>query len=110
MKLHRSCICSCNALVHSFAQLQQRSCQHPIQSRGAALHLLADTQNSVLCAIAIAAAAAAAFCLCVCAVLCQVLSNLRDVRVVSLTGDDAGSFRLEFQFEKNPFFTNEVSL
>lgn len=38
----------------------------------------------------------------------DVLSNLRDVRVVSLTGDDAGSFRLEFQFEKNPFFTNEM--
>lgn len=38
-----------------------------------------------------------------------VLSYLTDVRVSSLTGDDAGSFRLEFTFKENPFFTNKVS-
>jgi hypothetical protein len=38
----------------------------------------------------------------------EVLSHLRDVRHISLTGDDAGSFKVEFHFNKNPFFTNEV--
>jgi hypothetical protein len=38
----------------------------------------------------------------------EVLSHLRDVRHISLTGDDAGSFKVEFHFDNNPFFTNEV--
>lgn len=36
------------------------------------------------------------------------LSYLADVRVVSLVGEDAGSFKLEFEFRENPFFTNKV--
>ena len=38
----------------------------------------------------------------------QVLSNLTDVRVTTLTGDDAGSFTLTFTFSDNPFFGNKV--
>jgi hypothetical protein len=38
----------------------------------------------------------------------QVLSYLSDVRASTLTGEDAGSFKLEFAFRANPFFTNEV--
>lgn len=38
----------------------------------------------------------------------EALSYLTGVRVVSLTGDDAGSFRLEFEFRENPFFSNKV--
>lgn len=38
----------------------------------------------------------------------QVLSYLSDVRVATLTGEDAGSFKLEFHFRLNPFFSNEV--
>jgi hypothetical protein len=38
----------------------------------------------------------------------QVLAYLSDVRVTSLTGDDAGSFRLTFTFSENPFFSNKV--
>jgi hypothetical protein len=38
----------------------------------------------------------------------QVLVHLKDIRNVSLTGDDAGSFKLEFHFAENPFFTNKV--
>ena len=37
------------------------------------------------------------------------LVHLRDIRTVSLTGEDAGSFKLEFHFNTNPFFTNTVS-
>jgi hypothetical protein len=37
-----------------------------------------------------------------------VLSFLADVRVASLTGDEAGSFKLTFSFRDNPFFTNKV--
>lgn len=39
----------------------------------------------------------------------DVLGYLTDVRVTTLTGDDAGSFKLEFAFRENPFFTNTVS-
>jgi hypothetical protein len=38
----------------------------------------------------------------------EVLSYLADVRVASLTGDEAGSFRLTFSFRENPHFTNKV--
>jgi Nucleosome assembly protein (NAP) len=36
----------------------------------------------------------------------EVLTHLTDVRVVSLTGEHAGSFRLDFTFSQNPFFSN----
>jgi nucleosome assembly protein 1-like 1 len=39
----------------------------------------------------------------------EVLSYLADVRVSSLTGEEAGSFKLSFKFRENPFFTNTVS-
>lgn len=39
----------------------------------------------------------------------EVLSYLADVRVASLTGEEAGSFKLTFSFRDNPFFTNKVS-
>eukprot|EP00878_Enallax_costatus_P016212 GHUV01017005.1.p1 GENE.GHUV01017005.1~~GHUV01017005.1.p1 ORF type:complete len:194 (+),score=73.91 GHUV01017005.1:117-698(+) len=38
----------------------------------------------------------------------EVLSYLSDVRVTTLTGDDAGSFKLEFEFKENPYFQNKV--
>lgn len=38
----------------------------------------------------------------------EVLAYLSDVRVRTLTGEDAGSFALDFAFRQNPFFTNEV--
>uniref|UniRef100_A0A383V5W6 Nucleosome assembly protein n=1 Tax=Tetradesmus obliquus TaxID=3088 RepID=A0A383V5W6_TETOB len=38
----------------------------------------------------------------------EVLSYLADVRVASLTGEEAGSFKLTFSFRDNPFFTNKV--
>jgi hypothetical protein len=47
----------------------------------------------------------------VCCLLCvciQVLVHLKDIRNVSLTGEDAGSFKLEFHFGDNPFFANKV--
>jgi hypothetical protein len=37
-----------------------------------------------------------------------VLAYLTDVRVASLTGEDAGSFKLSFTFAQNPFFSNTV--
>lgn len=39
----------------------------------------------------------------------EVLSYLSDVRVTTLTGEDAGSFKLEFAFKDNPFFQNKVA-
>ncbi|KAF8057726.1 NAP1 [Scenedesmus sp. PABB004] len=38
----------------------------------------------------------------------EVLRHLADVRVATLTGEHAGSFRLEFEFSQNPHFTNKV--
>jgi hypothetical protein len=38
----------------------------------------------------------------------EVLAHLTDVRVSSLTGDDAGSFKLTFAFSANPYFSNKV--
>eukprot|EP00879_Flechtneria_rotunda_P006760 GHRR01007104.1.p1 GENE.GHRR01007104.1~~GHRR01007104.1.p1 ORF type:complete len:348 (+),score=127.01 GHRR01007104.1:91-1134(+) len=38
----------------------------------------------------------------------EVLSYLTDVRVSTLTDDKPGSFRIEFRFRQNPFFTNKV--
>ncbi|GBF96552.1 hypothetical protein Rsub_09135 [Raphidocelis subcapitata] len=38
----------------------------------------------------------------------EVLAYLTDVRVTSLTGEDAGSFRITFEFAENPFFSNKT--
>jgi hypothetical protein len=38
----------------------------------------------------------------------KALAYLTDVRVESLTGEDAGSFKLVFSFAQNPFFSNAV--
>jgi hypothetical protein len=40
----------------------------------------------------------------------EVLAYLTDVRSSSLTGDQAGSFKLSFHFRENPFFKNKVGL
>ncbi len=37
------------------------------------------------------------------------LRHLTDVRTEVLTGEDAGSFRLVFTFEQNPYFSNKVT-
>ncbi|KAI8466552.1 MAG: nucleosome assembly protein-domain-containing protein [Monoraphidium minutum] len=38
----------------------------------------------------------------------EVLAHLTDVRVVSLTGEDAGSFRITFAFSDNAYFANKT--
>lgn len=38
----------------------------------------------------------------------QVLGALRDIRCTTLTGEDAGSFKLTFVFDDNDFFKNKV--
>ena len=38
------------------------------------------------------------------------LASLTDVRVETLTGDDADSFRLTFSFAPNEHFSNAVTL